>query len=408
MQLSAPATAPGRHGWVMVFVGFSLSAMSFGGLSMVGVFLKPLIAEFGWSRGGASLGFTVAALSAAAFGILWGYFADRKPTRRFLVMAAAALATALLLLSQITAQWQYFMAYFLFGAFGHAAVAATVWANIGEWFTHNKGLALGIGLAGSAFGQAVVPVSARLLITAYDWQTAYLVLGVVYLFVGLGIAALTRDAPAKQARLARQKPDATGGGNWALGDARTTVIWFSIAVVFCCSCMSVAIVHIVPALSDNGFKPEIAASVLTTVMVAGAIGRLCSGKLCDIMGPLPTYAMMSLGQTCLIIWFPHMQSLTGIYILAVVFGFFFSGVMASMIICVNFMVPGAVAARSWAIVSLFAWIGMGLGSYMGGALFDLTGGYVWSFAFAAIMGCGNLVVLLSYHYGGGKRQPILA
>ena len=88
------STAPGRHGWVMVFVGFSLSAMSFGGLGTVGVFLKPLIAEFGWSRGETSLGFSIAALSAAAFGILWGFFADRQPTRRFLLMAAGALAVA--------------------------------------------------------------------------------------------------------------------------------------------------------------------------------------------------------------------------------------------------------------------------------------------------------------------------
>ena len=400
--------APGHYGWVMVFVGFSLSAMSFGGLGTVGVFLKPLIAEFGWSRGETSLGFSIAALSAAAFGILWGFFADRQPTRRFLLMAAGALAIALLLLSQVTVYWHYLLAYFLFGAFGHAAVASTIWANIGEWFAQNKGLALGIGLAGSAIGQAVVPFSARLLITAHGWQTAYLVLGLIYLVLGLTIAALTRDPPAKSARLAARVGRAPDRSAWSLGSAKATVAWFAGAVIFCCSCMSVAIVHIVPALSDNGFKPEIAASVLTTVMLAGAIGRLCSGKLCDIIGPLRTYAMMSLGQTSLVIWFPHMASLTGIYVLAAVFGFFFSGVMSSMIICVNYMVPAAVAARSWAIVSLFAWIGMGLGSYMGGALFDMTGGYTWSFAFAAIMGCGNLAVLLTYHFNGDRREPVLA
>ncbi|PPR67556.1 MAG: hypothetical protein CFH00_00894, partial [Alphaproteobacteria bacterium MarineAlpha1_Bin1] len=68
------------YGLVMVFVGFTLSAMSFGGLAAVGVFLKPLIAEFGWSRGATAAGYTVAAFSAAAFGIPLGYFADRKPT----------------------------------------------------------------------------------------------------------------------------------------------------------------------------------------------------------------------------------------------------------------------------------------------------------------------------------------
>lgn len=402
------STAPGRHGWVMVFVGFSLSAMSFGGLGTVGVFLKPLIAEFGWSRGETAFGYTIAALGAAGFGILWGFIADRKPSRRFMFLTVAACSTSLLLLSQVTAQWQYYFAYFLFGAFGHGAVAATVWANIGQWFTKNKGLALGVGLAGSAFGQAVVPLSARFLITAYDWQTAYLVLSVVYLLLGLAIAALTRDPPVKRARLAAIKKGHDTVSSWSLGTGRTTVIWFSIAVIFCCSSMSVVIVHIVPALSDNGFKPEIAASVLTTIMLAGAMGRLFAGKLCDVIGPLQTYASMSLGQTCLVFWFLHMDSLPAVYALAAVFGLFFSGVMASMIVSVNFMVPEEVAARCWSIVSLFAWTGMGLGSYMGGALFDLSGDYTWSFAFAAIMGCTNLTVMLVYYLSRHKRRPAMA
>jgi MFS family permease len=396
------------YGWVMVFVGFSLSALSFGGLSTVGVFLKPLIAEFGWSRGETAFGYTIAALGAAAFGILWGFIADHKPSRRFMFLTVAACSSSLFLLSQVTAQWHYYFAYFLFGAFGHGAVAATVWANIGQWFTRNKGLALGIGLAGSAFGQAVIPLSARLLITAYDWQTAYLVLSVVYLLLGTGIAALTRDPPQKRARLAALQKGGDAANSWSIGAGRTTVIWFSVAVIFCCSSMSVVIVHIVPALSDNGFAPEIAASVLTTIMLAGAIGRLCAGKLCDMIGPLQTYASMSLGQTLLVFWFLHMESLPAVYALAAVFGLFFSGVMASMIVSVNMMVPVEVAARCWSVVSLFAWIGMGLGSYMGGALFDLSGDYTWSFAFAAIMGSTNLTVMLVYYLSRHRRRPAMA
>jgi MFS family permease len=396
------------YGWVMVFVGFSLSALSFGGLSTVGVFLKPLIAEFGWSRGETAFGYTIAALGAAAFGILWGFIADHKPSRRFMFLTVAACSSSLFLLSQVTAQWHYYFAYFLFGAFGHGAVAATVWANIGQWFTRNKGLALGVGLAGSAFGQAVIPLSARLLITAYDWQTAYLVLSVVYLLLGTAIAALTRDPPQKRARLAAIEKGHAPASSWSLGAGRTTVAWFSIAVIFCCSSMSVVIVHIVPALSDNGFAPEIAASVLTTIMLAGAIGRLCAGKLCDMIGPLQTYASMSLGQTLLVFWFLHMESLPAVYALAAVFGLFFSGVMASMIVSVNMMVPVEVAARCWSVVSLFAWIGMGLGSYMGGALFDLSGDYTWSFAFAAIMGSTNLTVMLVYYLSRHRRRPAMA
>ena len=397
------------YGWVMVFVGFSLMAMSFGALGAVGVFLKPIAEEFGWSRGSVALGFTTAALSAALFGMLWGFLADRHPTRRFMLMGVLAIALASILLSRTTAQWQYYLFYFVFGAFGHGALSSTIWANVGQWFMRNKGLALGIGMAGGAFGQGVVPFIARLLISAYGWQTAYLVLGAGFLVLGSAIAALTRDPPAKRTHLAAiRKAGPKEGNTWSLGEGRHAVTWFSIAVIFCCTCMSVVIVHVVPMLSDRGIAPEVAASVLTAMMLAGATGRVITGKICDLIGSVRTYALMSLGQTVLVAWFPHIDSLFGIYLLAVAFGTFFSGVMAAMVVGVNVEVPGKVAARSWSIVSFFAWCGMGLGSYMGGLLFDLTGGYTVAFAFAAAMGSINLVVLALFYISRGRRQSVLA
>ena len=405
MQSTARDGGDARYGWVMVFVGFSLTAMSFGGLGAVGVFLKPIAEEFDWSRGSTAAGYTVAALAAALFGVLWGFLADRNPSRRFALMGALAGAIAMLMLSQTSAQWQYYLSYFIFGAFGHAALVSPIWANIGQWFTHNKGMALGIALAGGAFGQAVVPFIARLLISAYSWQTAYLVLGASYLVLGLAIASLTRDPPAKRAHLAALRDAKEASAFWSLGEARYTVTWMSMAVVFCCTCMSVAIIHIVPMLSDRGFSPEIAAGALTTLMLAGALGRMGAGKFCDLFGPLPTYTLMSLGQTLLVAWFPHIDTLFGVYLLATLFGLSFSGVMACMVISINTMVPVRVGARSWSIVSFFGWTGMGIGSYMGGALFDLTGGYTWSFAFAAVMGTINLAILASFHIARGKRRP---
>lgn len=400
-----------RNGWIMVFVGFSLTAMSFGGLGSISVFLKPLVAEFGWSRGSTALGYTIAALGAASFGVLWGFLADRNPTYRFAFMGALAVAVAMLLLSQTAELWQFYLTYFLFGAFGHGALVSPIWSNIGQWFTQNKGLALGVALAGGAFGQAVVPFSARLLISAYGWQTVYLVLGVIFLVLGLAIASLTRDPPSKKAHLAalrEAKEAGKSGGGWSLGDARHSVTWFSIAVIFCCTTMSTVIVHVVPMLSDRGFSPEIAAGALTTMMLAGALGRMSAGKICDMIGPLRTYAMMSLCQALLVGWFPHVDNLFGVYLLAAAFGLSFSGVMACMVISVGAMVQAQVNARCWSIVSFFGWLGMGIGSYMGGVLFDLTGGYAWSFGFAAAMGGTNLIVLYAFRLSRDKRQAALA
>ena len=81
MQTTESDQGDARYGWVMVFVGFTLTGMSFGGLGSVGVFLKPIAADLHWSRGGTAFGYTAAAMGSAIFIVLWGFLADRNPTR---------------------------------------------------------------------------------------------------------------------------------------------------------------------------------------------------------------------------------------------------------------------------------------------------------------------------------------
>jgi MFS family permease len=108
------------YGWLMVFVVFTLSGLSFGALGAISVFLKPLSAEFGWGRAETSLGYTAIAFSSALFGILWGFVADKYGSRWFGVVAAITMSLCLFMLSAQTNIFQFYAFYFLFGAFGNA------------------------------------------------------------------------------------------------------------------------------------------------------------------------------------------------------------------------------------------------------------------------------------------------
>jgi OFA family oxalate/formate antiporter-like MFS transporter len=164
MQLSRPDPA---YGWVMVFVVFLLSGLSFGALGAISVFLKPLATEFGWGRAKTSLGYTAIALSSAVFGVLWGFVADRFGTRSFGVIGALIMALSLYLLSGLTNIVQFYAFYFLFGAFGNAMVSTPLFANMGFWFRQNPGLALGVTASGGAIGQDIVPFLAGISISSY-------------------------------------------------------------------------------------------------------------------------------------------------------------------------------------------------------------------------------------------------
>ncbi|MCH2695793.1 MAG: MFS transporter, partial [Acidobacteriia bacterium] len=177
---------------------------------------------------------------------------------------------------------------------------------------------------------------------------------------------------------------------------KEAITWLCSAVIFCCICMSVPIVHLVPLLTDAEFTIEFATSVLMVLMFCGAFGRILGGKLGDMIGALPAYMLMSLGQTVSVIWFPYVTNPIGLYLLAAFFGFTYSGVMSSILVTTRMVVSAKFAGRANSLGSFFGWTGMGMGGFFGGYFFDLYGDYFWSFAFASFMGAINLLILLRF------------
>lgn len=103
-------------------------------------------------------------------------------------------------------------------------------------------------------------------------------------------------------------------------------------------------------------------------------------------------------------WFPFTGNMVTLYVLAMFFGFTYSGVMSCILMCTRMMVSPGFAARAMSITSFFGYGGMGMGAYVGGLLFDMNGNYVGSFAFASIMGVVNLVILSLFHYRIKRRH----
>lgn len=380
------------YAWVMVACVFILSALSFGSLASISVFLKPLALEFGWSRGQTSFSYTVISFSSAVFGVFWGYIADKYGTRWFGIAAAVMMSLSLFLLSKQTSIYHFYGFYFLFGAFGNAMVTSPLFANVGFWFRNNPGLALGITAAGGAVGQGLIPFFSGVIIETDGWRAAYYFMAIIYLAIAIPAALFIRESPwREQARTSTEEEPR----DFPLSE-KEAISWLCSAVIFCCICMSVPIVHLVPLLTDAEFSIEFATSVLMVLMFCGAFGRILGGKLGDVIGALPAYMLMSLGQTVSVIWFPYVTNPIGLYFLAAFFGFTYSGVMSSILVTTRMVVSAKFAGRANSLGSFFGWTGMGMGGFFGGYFFDLYGDYFWSFAFASFMGVINLLILLRF------------
>ncbi len=392
-----------NYGWAMVLVVFTLSGLAFGSMASISVFLKPVSLEFGWSRGQTSFAYTIASFASAAFGVIWGQVADKYGTKWFGLAGAISMSLTLLALSSLDSIYQFYLLYFLFGALGSALLFSPLYANVGFWFRENPGLALGIAASGGAVGQAFIPHLSGILILSYGWQSAYIYLALIYISISLPISLLIKESPW---RVDARSDAISEERNFPLSE-KAVVAWISFAVIFCCVCMSVPIMHLVPLLTDKGFSLEFSTFVLMLLMICGAFGRIFGGMLGDYIGALPGYFLMSLGQTIFVVWFPHLVSPLGIYVVAALFGFTYSGVMSSILVCTRMMVSAKFGARAMSLTSFFGWIGMGLGGFLGGYLFDIYGGYTWAFTIAGISGFINLIVL-SFFFLQIRRKRNLA
>ncbi len=402
--MTATSTPDSPYRWVIV--GASAVMLAFGaGLMTNGlsVFIKPLNAEFGWQRGSVSLIYFAGVIGMAVGGIVMGRLADRTATRPVCLFGAIVLGLCLLAAARADELWQFYLAFFLAGLLGAGSFFAPLVANVGNWFTINVGLALGIASAGQALGQGGVPYGAALLIGAVGWRDALSAMGVFALVALIPMALLIRQPPQRAAAAASGDPEADDRSPVPLS-ANAFVRWLSIAVVFCCICMSVPLMHLVPLVQDRGIALEDAASVVFLMMIAGVAGRIAFGRLADVIGPIRAYWVASCWQTVLVFFFVRLESLDSFILFAMVYGFGYAGVMTGIIICVRAMTPVARRATALGIVTFFAWLGHAIGGYQGGLFFDLTGNYTLSYANAALAGMVNLVIVAALYLTITRRQ----
>jgi len=384
------------YAWIIVATCAVMVGMAFGGLVNISVFLKPLAAEFGWPRAQIAAAYSVVTMAAGLGGILMGYFSDRLPIRRVVIAGSLVPGAAFFLLSGIDTPAELYAYHIMMGLFGFATILVPLNNLTTFWFARNRGLAIGIVSAGGALGQGLVPFIARHLILEQGWREAYQSLGLIYFAVLLPLALLIRNPPAVSGA-----GDAAGAGGrnpYAL-PRRWLVALLCLAVVFCCTCMATPIVHVVALGSDAGLGPRESAGLLTVMMLFGVAGRILTGMMADRIGNLRAYVIVSLAQTALALWFPHVHTLAGLYALSALFGLWYAGVMTALILCAREFAPPRFSGLSIGLVAFFGWVGMALGAWQGGLFFDMDGDYVQAFLNSSIAGVINLLILgLLYLY----------
>ncbi|MGH9654142.1 MAG: MFS transporter [Bryobacteraceae bacterium] len=262
-------------GWRVALASSACVFVSFASILVYtfGVFLKPLTAEFGWSREAVSAAFGIAALSVAACSPPLGALLDRFPARRIILPSFVVFGCALASLSLLTGHlWHLYLIFVVIGIVGNGTAHLAYSHVLSAWFNARRGAAFALLLSGGALGAMVFPLVAQTLIDAFGWRNAFAILGGMALAVGLSLGFRIREHPNRPHSQPRSKPLSVAGASTRQA-LRSRAFWIILTVLFLASIsQNGAIAHLPALLTDRGISPEdaaLAASALAGVYSKG-------------------------------------------------------------------------------------------------------------------------------------------
>ncbi len=384
------------YGWVIVAVGIIVTCVGFGSMMALSVFLAPMAQSMGWSRTGIATAALLNFLCMGAAAFAWGALSDRYGTRIVVLSGGVLLGFGLIAASRATTLGWFQL---LFGGIVGVAAAslyAPMTSATTQWFTQNRTLAVALVSAGLSFGSTFMAPLARWLITTYDWRTAMLILGDLVWLVVVPAAFLVRRAPVLTAAAAA----AHGGDGPVLtvGQALRTPQFAAIALTHfaCCAAHSGPIFHMVTNAIDHGVTPMAAATVFSLAGVASFSGKIVCGLVADRVGAKQTLLVGLMIQALAISLYLFTGRLAGFYGVALMFGFAYGGVMPLYAVVVREYFGAKIMGATFGAVSTAATLGMALGPWGGGRLFDSLGSYAWMFIGSSAIGLGAVAIALTF------------
>jgi MFS family permease len=381
------------YAWRRLVVSLVISTIGGIGLWSSIVVLPAIQAEFGLDRAGATLPYTATMLGFAFGGIIMGRLADRFGVIVPVAIGASSLSLGYLVSAHAANVWQFAAAQGIaIGLFGSAATFGPLLADVSHWFTRNRGTAVGICASGNYLSGTIWPPILQHLIATIGWRETHLCIAILCATTILPLALLLRR-PTPVAHAAPSR--AAGQGRSAAAPTVSPTLLQGMLVLAglgCCVAMSMPQVHIVAYCGDLGYGPARGAEMLSLMLGLGVVSRLCSGWVSDRIGGVRTLLLGSFLQCVTLFLYLPFDGLASLYIVSALFGLSQGGIVPSYAMIVREYFPAREAGGRLGVVLMATIIGMALGGWMSGEIFDLTGSYQAAFVNGILWNLMNLSI----------------
>ncbi|AXI48690.1 MFS transporter [Sulfitobacter sp. SK012] len=386
------AITDSRYAWLRLGLTLLVGAIINAGMWAIIVIMPAVEAEFGLSRAASSMPYTLTMIGFAIGNYVIGRAVDRFGITLALIVATLCTAAGYALATLSGSVAMLSLAQLLVG-FASAVGFGPLIADISHWFVRRRGIAVAIAASGNYLSGAIWPMLLAGVLQDSGWRSVYLVMAAVTLVLVIPLALTLRRQLPEAVRDAAQQQSNLNSRSSGLSP-RALQILLGVAGLGCCVAMSMPQVHIVALCVGLGFGPAVGAQMLSLMLMGGVASRLVSGLVADRLGGVRTLLIGSVLQCIALFLYLPSGGMVSLYVVSLVFGMSQGGIVPSYALIVREYMPAKEAGARVGFVMMATIMGMALGGWVSGLIYDLSGSYELAFVNGIVWNGMNIAIML--------------
>ena len=397
-----PSVLDSRYSWTRMIITLVVAIIINAGMWEIIAIMPAVQLEFGVDRAGASLPYTLTMIGFGVGNFVIGKAVDRFGVSLSLIGAALGVALGLYLATISTSIVMMSFAQLLIGLASAVGFGPLI-ADISHWFMKRRGIAMAIVASGNYLSGSIWTLVLADTLSTQGWRSVYMILAFMTLAVVIPLALILRRKLPQDAHMQAEAISSANAKTSGLSPTALACL-LGVAGVGCCVAMSMPQVHIVSYCVDLGYGSAVGAEMLSLMLLGGVGSRLVSGLLVDKLGGVKTLLIGSLAQCVALFLYLPSDALISLYVVSLVFGLSQGGIVPSYAVIVREYMPAREAGARVGFVLMATIMGMALGGWSSGLIYDLSGSYQLAFINGIAWNGLNIAIMLWLLMRGRPRN----
>ena len=392
--------------WVVVLIASIIQMVGSTIRNVFGVMVQPMSETFGWSQGEIGLGYAIAALCTAFFSPIAGILGDIFGAKKTMIFGTFLFLIGMILTSNSSTILEFYFAYGIVLGIAQSIYLVPIVPAVVGWFKRGTGIGTGSMMVAWSVGPALSIQALAICFENFGWQNTFMIFGIFGTLIIFICLLFFSDSPEKKGVKPYGWLSSDGNSEdsitkWSKLNQKiifkTDSFWHLINIHFWgCVGHAVILVAVIPMAVNQGLTLVQASGILSIIAVVSISSRFAAPIIGDKFGSKPIIFLSFLGQGLSVLILLGANSVSDFYLFAIIFGIPYGG-EGTVIPVINKQYYGRFPMGTTYGWQLFgAGIGMAIGGFVPGILFDYLGNYnfaIWVSSLSSLWGAVIVLML---------------